>query len=111
MAQPSRADRAVAIVRWHEPTLPAGLNALAKTARDEGHDFLLRFNAEWASGALRFNGPGECLFVAHVGQELAGISGICRDPYQEAPDVGRLRHVYVDPEFRARGIAHRLVRA
>jgi N-acetylglutamate synthase-like GNAT family acetyltransferase len=34
-----------------------------------------------------------------------------RDPYQPDPDVGRLRHVYVDAALRSRGIGERLVRA
>jgi GNAT superfamily N-acetyltransferase len=99
------------IVRWTEPSLPAGVPALAKIARDEGYDFVARWEAEWSSGAARFDGPGECLFLAIIENQLAGISGICCDPYQGEADVGRLRHVYVDPQFRSRGLASRLVRA
>jgi GNAT superfamily N-acetyltransferase len=84
---------------------------LAETAREEGHAFVSRFEEEWSSGAARFDGPGECLFIAAAEHEIAGISGICRDPYQREPDVGRLRHVYVEPRFRSRGLAGRLVRA
>ena len=99
------------IVRWTEPTLPPGLSALAETARDEGHPFLVAFETEWSSGALRFDGSGECLFVAGTEDLLIGIGGICRDPYQQHADIGRLRHVYVAPAFRSRGLATRLVGA
>ena len=99
------------IIRWTKPFLPAGLSALAEAARRDGHEFLFKFEAEWLSGALRFDGPGECLFIAELGSKLVGVSGICRDPYQEHADVGRLRHVYVDIDFRSRGLARRLVLA
>jgi GNAT superfamily N-acetyltransferase len=97
--------------RWTDERLPSGLASLAKAARDEGHLFLARLLDEWSSGALRFAGPGECLFIAEIGDRLVGISGICRDPYQSDPNVGRLRHVYVDKPFRSRGIASALIRA
>jgi GNAT superfamily N-acetyltransferase len=97
--------------RWTDESLPLGLASLAKTAQDEGYFFLARLQDEWCSGAIRFAGSGECLFVAEIGDGLVGISGICRDPYQLDPNVGRLRHVYVDKPFRSRGIARGLVRA
>ena len=97
--------------RWTAESLPSGLASLAEAARDEGYLFLARLQDEWAGGAVRFAGPGECLFVAEVGDCLVGIGGICRDPYQLDPDVGRLRHVYVAKAFRSRGIASALIRA
>jgi GNAT superfamily N-acetyltransferase len=97
--------------RWTEEGLPSGLVSLARAAQDEGYLFLARLKDEWASGAMRFAGPGECLFVAVIGDGLVGIGGICRDPYLSDPNTGRLRHVYVDKPFRSRGIARGLVRA
>jgi GNAT superfamily N-acetyltransferase len=82
---------------------------LAQSARREGHEFLFRMEAEWLDGTLRFDGPGECLFIARHGDKLIGLSGICRDPYQPRDDVGRLRHVYVERPFRSRGLARELV--
>jgi ribosomal protein S18 acetylase RimI-like enzyme len=84
---------------------------LAEDARRDGHEFLVKFDDEWTRGVLRFDGPGECLFIATVGSALVGISGICRDPYQDQPDVGRLRHVYVAREYRSRGLGRALVLA
>jgi GNAT superfamily N-acetyltransferase len=97
--------------RWTAESLPLGLASLAEAAGDEGYLFLARLQDEWASGAMRFADPGECLFVAEIGDGLVGISAICRDPYQLDPNVGRLRHVYVDKPFRSRGIARALIRA
>lgn len=84
---------------------------MANTAEDEGHHFLFRLQEEWLSGAVRFDGPGECLFIAEREDRLVGIAGICRDPYQQADNVGRLRHVYVDRSVRSRGVATSLVSA
>jgi ribosomal protein S18 acetylase RimI-like enzyme len=95
--------------RWSESSLPAGIAALAKAALDEGYSFLGRLQDEWSSGAVRFDGPGECLFCSEVGNKLVGVGGICRDPYLLDASIGRLRHVYVDRPFRLRGIAGSLV--
>jgi hypothetical protein len=105
----------ITISRWTVGSLPPGLSRLTKAAVDEGCLFLGRLQDEWVSGSNRFAGPGECLFIAETASvetpgSLVGISGICRDPYQIAPDVGRLRHVYVDRPYRNRGIARELVR-
>lgn len=101
----------IRISRWTAESLPSGLASLAQAAQGEGYSFLSRLQDEWSSGVNRFAGPGECLFAAEMGDGLVGIGGICRDPYQLDPNVGRLRHVYVDKPFRSRGIAKGLVRA
>lgn len=44
--------------------LPAGLASLAEQARREGHGHLDRLIADWNSGAMRFDRPGEALLVA-----------------------------------------------
>jgi GNAT superfamily N-acetyltransferase len=101
----------IKVSRWTDENLPVGLVPLAKAAQTEGYLFLARLQDEWSGGALCFAGPGECLFVAEIGDNLIGIGGISRDPYQKDPNVGRLRHVYVDKPFRSQGIASGLVRA
>ena len=78
-------------------------------ARAEGHRFLDRLRDEWRSGTLRFGGPGEILLGAFDGNELIGVGGISRDPYAPAPGLGRLRHLYVRPAARRRGIGRHLV--
>jgi GNAT superfamily N-acetyltransferase len=101
----------IRISRWTEDYLPLGLSLLEKSAREEGYSFLTRLQDEWSSAAIRFAAPGECLFIAEIESGLVGIGGISRDPYQLEPDVGRLRHVYVDRPFRSRGVATLLVSA
>jgi GNAT superfamily N-acetyltransferase len=97
--------------RWTEPFLPAGVDRLSNNAADEGHPFLFRLQDEWLSRAVCFKRPGECLFIAESEDKLVGIAGICRDPYQHADNVGRLRHVFVDTSVRSRGVARCLVSA
>lgn len=77
----------------------------------EGHTFVGRLVAEHASGANRFDRPGEALYGAACGRALVGIGGLNRDPYGADTRIGRLRHLYVLPAFRGRGVGRQLVAA
>src|SRR4051794_12601002 len=93
-----------------EVTLPAGFDDLAAAATAEGHPFLARLAAEWASGHNRFDRPGERLIAVRDGGALAAIGGLNRDPLLDDPTVARLRHVYVHPGWRRRRIGALLTR-
>lgn len=45
--------------------LPGEFDALQAEARAEGHQFLDRLANEWASGAMRFQQPGEQLLAVY----------------------------------------------
>lgn len=85
--------------------------ALAAAARAEGHHFLDRMLADWHAGITRFDRPGEVVLAAWVGDTLAGLVARGRDPHSNDPTVGRLRHLYVRPEMRGKGIGPMLARA
>ena len=68
-----------------------------------------RMRDDWDAGTNRFDRRGEILLEARAGARLVGISGLNRDPYAQSSDVGRRRHLYVDPEFRRRGVGRSLV--
>lgn len=89
--------------------LPADLEILACACTDEGFRFLTRLRREWEDGTNCFALPGESLLEAREGGVLLGICGLNRDPYQADADVGRVRHLYVLPQARRRGIGRRLV--
>ena len=71
--------------------------------------FLGRLRDEWESGALRFEREGEILLGAFDGDVLAGIGGLSLDPYEPAPGLARLRHLYVLQRHRGSGLGRGLV--
>jgi GNAT superfamily N-acetyltransferase len=67
---------------------------------------------QWNSGANRFNHAGEAVFIARADDDrIVGICGLNIDPYLQNATVGRVRHLYVLPSHRRRGIARELLAA
>ena len=89
--------------------LPQDLEEICRLSLSEDFRAMRRLREEWDSGANRFDRPGEILLEARVGSRLVGVCGLNRDPYARQPELGRLRHLYVHPEFRRRGIGRELV--
>jgi GNAT superfamily N-acetyltransferase len=96
------------IERLHD--LPAaGFIVLLAESEKAGLRLLRRLADEWASGANRFDRPGEALFGARIGRELIAVGGLNVDPYAAGPRVGRVRHLYVLEPWRRAGIGEQLV--
>jgi GNAT superfamily N-acetyltransferase len=89
--------------------LPADFKAMRLEARAEGHQFLDRLANDWASGAMRFDRPGEALLAAYSEGVLAAIGGITIDPI--VPEALRMRRFYVRPTFRRTGIGGQIAQA
>lgn len=70
-----------------------------------------RLCEEWASGANRFDAPGEVLFLAVTDGEVIGVCGLNRDPYAHDARTGRVRRLYVLPAYRRSGIGQALLEA
>jgi len=85
------------------------LAALVEKSHAEGFRFLIRFEQEYLSGQIRFEGPDETLLGAFEGSVLIGMGGLTRDPYTGDPRTGRVRHLYVLPDWRGRGIGRTLI--
>jgi GNAT superfamily N-acetyltransferase len=47
--------------------------------------------------------------VALNGEQVVAVGGLNIDPYYDSPSVGRIRHLYVHPDFRRRGVGARLM--
>ncbi|WP_219835227.1 GNAT family N-acetyltransferase [Paenibacillus sp. R14(2021)] len=81
---------------------------LLQESRREGYRHIDRLTEAYRNGTNRFDREGELLLAAEIGGELAGIGGLNGTPL---PAVGRVRRVYVSPEFRRRGVARTLMQA
>ena len=87
------------------------LDVLLADSEREGSRFVRRLVDEWATGANRFDRPGEALFIARIGERLVGICGLNVDPYAAAANVGRVRRLYVLSAYRRLGVGRQLVLA
>jgi GNAT superfamily N-acetyltransferase len=87
----------------------ASFEALVGESERAGLRFLHRLAEEWASGANRFDRPGEALFAAVMDGRVIGVCGLNVDAYAATPRVGRVRHLYVLSACRRLGIGRRLV--
>lgn len=91
--------------------VPPDLDALVEASLDEGFAFVARLREGWTAGDNRFDETGEALFEARADGDLVGICGLNRDPYGSDSELGRVRHLYVHPAWRARGVGRNLVTA
>jgi N-acetylglutamate synthase-like GNAT family acetyltransferase len=74
----------------------------------EGYNHINRFAMEYSNGTNGFNKPGESLFIAFIEDHIIGICGLNIDPYLDG-NVGRVRRLYVLPNYRMKGIGRRLI--
>ena len=93
------------------PGLPEGFEELAADALADGHRVLEVLRADWDSGALRFEQPGEALFAAFSGAALLGVCGLTTDPYLKGDGAGRVRRIYVRRAARQHGVGRALLGA
>ena len=85
------------------------LKTLEAASVAEGYDHLQRLLRDWESGANRFDRDGEILLGVKFEREWIGVSGLNQDLYVEDDCIGRLRHLYVTPTFRRKGVGGALV--
>jgi GNAT superfamily N-acetyltransferase len=85
------------------------LASLISASREEGFLFLVRLEHEYLSGKVRFDAAGETLLGVFDNSALVAVGGLTRDSDSEVQPAGRVRDVYVLPEYRLRGIGRMLV--
>jgi len=97
-------------IRQERPLPVHLLDPLIAASKAEGHQFLERLQREYQDGSNAFQKPGEGFFFAYDGDLLVATAGLNLDPFENDPNIGRLRRVYVLPSHRQQGVATRLVR-
>jgi GNAT superfamily N-acetyltransferase len=102
--RPSMETRVLLPPSWLE------LAPLISASREEGYLFLVQLEHEYLSGKVRFEAAGETLLGVFESSVLVGVGGLTRDPDSTIQRTGRVRHVYVLPEYRHRGIGKALLK-
>ena len=103
-------ETAIQIVRLAE-SLPDDFEALRQEASAESYRFVEGLREEWLAGQYGGDDERFVTFAAFHEGELAGIGALTPDPYDPAPDLLRVRHVYVRPLRRGSGIGRVLAAA
>ena len=97
-------------IQIEQITLPfSGQRTMLAEASAQGYDFVRETTDDWASGANRFNAPGECFCGYRQDGEIVAIGGLNIDPFLNDPAIGRIRRVYVRQAWRNRGIGQAIV--
>jgi len=89
--------------------LPKSFDKLIQVSKEEGYRFVDKTKQEWHSGKNSFSKNGEAFFLVYDGEVLVGCGGVNIDPYTDNAKIGRVRHLYVLPAYRRKGIARSLV--
>lgn len=98
----------VSVARLH--VLPPDFGCLRDAAHAEGYQFLDRLAARWRNGAYDNDDQTSVLAVVSDKQTLA-IGAQTYDEYDPDPEHRRIRHFYVLPDARRRGVGRLLANA
>jgi GNAT superfamily N-acetyltransferase len=85
------------------------LNHLVQEASSEQYSFMLRMKAEYVGNKNKFNQDGEAIFLALKDEKIIGFVGLNVDPYLKDKNVGRIRHLYVQKDYRRQKVAKELL--
>jgi GNAT superfamily N-acetyltransferase len=91
--------------------LPDDLPALQDEAAAEGYRFVEGILEEWDAGRYASADERNTLLAVYREGVLAAIGAVTPDPYDPAPDLLRIRHVYVRPGNRREGVGRVLAGA
>lgn len=86
------------------------LERLAEIAMHEQHGMVDRLLIDFREGSNTFSKPGEGLWVVRESGRAIAVGGINIDPYYDDSSLGRIRHLYVHPQFRRSGVGTDLMK-
>jgi len=93
------------------PLTHPDFQSLLKISTDEGYSFTQKLLDEYESGVNRFDSSGAALLGVSADQQLIAIGGAHPDTYVNQPQIGRIRHVYVLPDYRRTGVGKLIMEA
>lgn len=88
---------------------PHSWTQILQDSQSEGHNMVHRLLADFSSGHNRFDAPGEVLLVCLSGSSVVAVAGVNREPDESLPTAGRIRRLYVVPQFRRQSLGRSLV--
>ena len=103
-------EGSVQIVRLAE-ALPDDIEDLRAEAAGEAYRFVESLLSEWQEAHYAAGDERFACFAAFAEGHLAGVGALTPDPYDPAPDLLRIRHVYVRPVHRGTGVGRVLATA
>jgi len=86
-----------------------GWKDILRESRGEGYSIVERLLDDFRAGRNRFDAPGEALYAHFLGQVAIAVCGINRETDRTYSNAGRIRRLYVLPQYRGNGLAHDLV--
>lgn len=93
------------------PLTQAIVQPMIDASLPEGFGFVQRLWDDYLLGVQTFSEPGAVLLGIFDGGTCLAIGGVHPDPYLNDPQIGRIRHVYVLPDYRRHGLGRQLMNA
>ena len=88
---------------------PYDWTKILDASKTEGYDMVDRLLVDFQTGSNSFDATGEALFVYLSGKTAVAVAGLNREPDSSYMKSGRIRRLYVLPEYRNKGLARSLI--
>ena len=95
-------------IRYIKNLLKEDIKELQKESKKEGYNIVNKLINDFKSGKNKFNKKREALIVCELDHKIVGICGLNIDPINSKR--GRVRRLYVLPQYRNKGIGRKLVK-